>query len=60
VQKKQPKRIHGLKGPYVYPNGRVIYFDPKQNEYYDPSTDFYLDRDELASLKGQIFDLVRG
>jgi hypothetical protein len=60
VQKKQPKRIHGLKGPYVYPNRRVIYFDPKQNEYYDPSTDFYLDRDELESLKGQIFDLVRG
>lgn len=60
MQKNQPKRIRGLKGPFVYPNGRAIYFDPKMNQYYDPCTDFYLDSDELASLKGQIFDLVRG
>lgn len=59
MQKSQPKRISGLKGPYVYPNGRAIYFDPKVNEYYDPRTDFYLATDEVESLKSQIFDLVR-
>ena len=60
MQKQQHKRIRGLKGPYVYPNGRVIYFDPKMNEYYDPRTDFYLDREELESLKNSMLDLVRG
>ena len=60
MQNKQPKRIRGLKGPYVYPNGRAIYFDPKMNEYYDPRTDFYLDREELESLKNSMLDLVRG
>ena len=54
------KRRKGLKGPIEYPNGRVVYFDPKANEYWDPTTDFYLARDEIESLKGQIFDLVRG
>jgi len=60
VQKNQPKRIRGLKGPYMYPNGRAIYFDPKINEYYDPRTDFYLDNDEVESLKQSIFDTVKG
>jgi hypothetical protein len=59
VQKKQPKRIHGLKGPYVYPNGRVLYQDCKTNEYYDPRTDFFVPSDEVEYLKSQIFDLVR-
>lgn len=59
MQKKQPKRIRGLKGPFVYPNGRAIYFDPKVNEYYDPRTDFYLDNAEVEYLKNQMLDLVR-
>ena len=59
MQKQQHKRIRGLKGPYVYPNGRAIYFDPKMNEYYDPRTDFYVAADEVEYLKSQIFDLVR-
>jgi len=60
VQNQKFKRIRGLKGPYVYPNGRAIYFDPKINEYYDPRTDFYLDREELESLKNSMLDLVKG
>jgi hypothetical protein len=53
------KRRKGLKGPFEFPNGRVVYFDPKANEYWDPRTDFFLERDEIESLKSQIFDLVR-
>jgi hypothetical protein len=30
----------GLEGPFHYPNGQVLYYDPKQGEYYDPRTDF--------------------
>lgn len=50
----------GLKGPYSYPNGRVVYFDPKQNEYWDPTTDWYISREEMESLKNSMLDLVKG
>lgn len=60
MQKKQHKRIPGMKGPFVYPNGRVLYQDRKTLEYYDPKTDFFVDADEVQFLQNQIFDLVRG
>ena len=59
MQKKQHKRIPGMAGPFVYPNGRVLYQDRKTKEYYDPQTDFYVATDEVEYLKSQIFDLVR-
>jgi hypothetical protein len=50
----------GLEGPFHYPNGRVLYYDPIEGEYYDPTTDFYVPRDEVAFLQQQIFDRVSG
>lgn len=46
----------GLEGPIFYPNGRVIYFDPACDQYWDPTTDFYLSDDEITLLKQQLFD----
>ena len=40
----------GLEGPFHYLNGRVLYYDPKAGEYWDPRTDFYVERDELEQL----------
>jgi hypothetical protein len=40
----------GLEGPFHYLNGRVLYYDPKVGEYWDPRTDFYVERDELDQL----------
>ena len=48
----------GLEGPFHYPNGRVLYYDPKAGEYWDPRTDFYVDRDEVAFLQQTIFDCL--
>jgi hypothetical protein len=48
----------GLEGPFHYPNGRVLYYDAKEGEYYDPLTDFYVDRNEVAELQGQIFTIL--
>ena len=45
----------GLEGPFHYPNGRVLYYDPKCGEYYDPLTDFYVDSDEVSDLQKQVF-----
>ena len=48
----------GLEGPYEYPNGRVLYYDPKAGEYWDPFTDFFVPHDEVADLQRQIFDKI--
>jgi len=49
----------GLEGPFHYPNGRVLYYDPREGEYWDPRTDFYVPADEVCELKNQIFDRLK-
>ena len=48
----------GLEGPFHYPNGQVLYYDPKAGEYWDPRTDFYVPNDEVARLQNSFFDLM--
>jgi len=48
----------GLEGPFHYPNGRVLYYDAKAGEYYDPTTDFYVDREDVAELQQSIFKVL--
>lgn len=57
---KEYKPRKGLEGPFHYPNGRVLYYDPKQGEYYDPTTDWYVDNEEVVQLKNSIFDRIKG
>lgn len=49
----------GLEGPFVYPNGRVAYYDPREGKYWDPRTDFYLEDSEIADLQDLILDILR-
>ena len=49
----------GLEGPFVYANGRVLYYDAKEGKYWDPRTDFYVEQDEMNLLHEQTFDLVK-
>lgn len=44
----QPRE--GLEGPYQFANGQVLYYDPKQGQYWDPTTDFYIDNDYMHEL----------
>ena len=37
----------GLEGPFHYANGRVLYYDPKEGQYWDPRTDFYVEQEEM-------------
>ena len=55
--KYQPRK--GLEGPFFYPNGAVLYYDPVEGKYYDPQTDFYLSDKEVSDLKDLIVDLIR-
>jgi hypothetical protein len=49
----------GLEGPFHFVSGRVLYYDPKAGQYYDPLTDFYVDHDEMAIINNQLFDLLK-
>ena len=55
--KYQPRK--GLEGPFYYPNGRALYYDPKEGAYWDPTTDFFLDQEEYAILQNMIFDKLK-
>jgi hypothetical protein len=49
----------GLEGPFHYPSGAVLYYDPKAGEYYDPTTDFYVPHADVEELKNSIFQLLK-
>ena len=48
----QPRK--GLEGPFFYATGRVLYYDPKEGEYYDPLTDYYVDQAEMDLLHAEL------
>ena len=50
----------GLEGPFHYPNGRVLYYDARAGEYYDPLTDFYVPAEEVADLQASILPILAG
>jgi hypothetical protein len=49
----------GLEGPFHYPSGVVLYYDPKAGEYYDPTTDFYVPHEDVEELKNSIFKILK-
>ena len=49
----------GLEGPFIYANGRVLYYSPKEGQYWDPKTDFFLDDEEMDQLNNMLFDLIK-
>jgi hypothetical protein len=49
----------GLEGPFHYPNGRVLYYDAQVGEYWDPLTDFFVDREEVADLQQTILTAIK-
>lgn len=49
----------GLEGPFRYPNGTVLYYDPKEGQYYDPLTDFYVPDEDVAELQNTFLNLLK-
>ena len=45
----------GLEGPFNF-SGRVLYYDNKEGLYYDPTTDFYVFREEMDIINNQFLD----
>lgn len=47
----------GLEGPFDF-SGRTLYYDAKQGQYYDPTTDFYVDREEMDVINQRLTELL--
>jgi hypothetical protein len=45
----------GLEGPFNF-SGRVLYYDNKQGQYYDPTTDFYVEQEEMDEINTRFFE----
>lgn len=54
--KWEPRR--GLEGPFFYVTGQVLYYDPKEGQYWDPTTDIYLAQDEVDYLHEQTVKML--
>ena len=48
----------GLEGPFNF-SGRVLYYDPKEGAYYDPTTDFYVEQSEMDMINNRLMDVLR-
>ena len=48
----------GLEGPFNF-SGRVLYYDVKEGQYYDPSSDFYLEQTEMDMINNRLVDTLR-
>ena len=55
-QRWEPRK--GLEGPFQFLNGQVLYYDPREGQYWDPTTDFYVDNTEIAKLHQQLVDFL--
>jgi hypothetical protein len=40
----------GLEGPFNF-SGRVLYYDNTEGTYWDPRSDFYIERDEMSLIR---------
>ena len=53
--KWEPRK--GLEGPFWFVD-RILYYDPREGSYWDPTTDFYVDRSEMDQLNKNMLDIL--
>jgi hypothetical protein len=46
-------RRRGLEGPFKYKTGVVLYYDPREGSYYDPSRDLYISIQDFMEMTGE-------
>ena len=47
----------GLEGPFNF-SGRVLYYDNKEGQYYDPTTDFYVEQSEMDMINNRLMGVL--
>ena len=45
----------GLEGPFNF-SGRVLYYCNKEGQYWDPTTDFYVEQDEMDMINQSLMN----
>ena len=45
----------GLEGPFNF-SGRVLYYDAREGQYYDPRTDFYVSNEEMTAINNEFYE----
>jgi hypothetical protein len=48
----------GLEGPFNF-SGRVLYYCNKEGAYYDPTTDFYVSREEMDIINAHFYKILK-
>jgi hypothetical protein len=56
-EKWQPRK--GLEGPFWFVD-RVLYYDPKEGSYWDPTCDWYVSDEEMTVINARLLDIIRG
>jgi len=54
-QKYGPRK--GLEGPFDF-SGHILYYDTKAGQYYDPTTDFYVEQSEMDLINQRLIDIL--
>ena len=52
------KPIKGLEGPFAFVGGRVLYYDTKAGQYWDPKTDFYVDQIDMDQIHAEMVQFL--
>ena len=50
IDREKYQERDGLEGPIMTQSGKVVYYDPKAGDYYDPDTDMYLSYSDFKAL----------
>jgi len=53
------RHVEGLRGPYKFIDC-VLYFDEKENQYYDSVSDFYVSEEEMNALHARLISIISG
>jgi hypothetical protein len=48
----------GLEGPFNF-SGRVLYYDNKEGQYYDPRTDLYVEQAEMDAINAGLLETLQ-
>lgn len=48
----------GLEGPFNF-SGRVLYYDPLEGAYYDPTCDWYVGQAEMDMINNRLMETLK-
>ena len=50
----------GLEGPFTFVGGRTLYYDPKEGQYWDPKTDYFMSNEDMNYIHNYLIITLQG